>query len=282
MHLYYSKEHFSCINYKTDFSTGFKHKQLAQGSEYETDKTMEHHLVFLIEGQVLIDCNEFHNKHFSAGEILFIPQFSMLRAKILEHMECVVFSYLTPQDLCQKFAMERLYQYAKNIEYNFSSLRIKKIVYIFLTLLNSYLSKQINCFHLHEIKQQELFLLFRTHYSKNELARFFLPMLGKNLDFRSLILKNYAKAKTVKELANICGISPMTFQRRFKEEFKESPYQWLQKERGKIIREKLLDRTIPIKEIIADFDFSSPSHLTIYCKRVFNQTPSEIRKTMLE
>ena len=51
----------------------------------------------------------------------------------------------------------------------------------------------MNCKHLHEIKSMELFLLFRGFYRKEELAYLFHPIVGKSLDFRSLILEKLSE-----------------------------------------------------------------------------------------
>jgi len=59
--------------------------------------------------------------------------------------------------------------------------------------------------------------------------------------------------------------------------FKESPYQWMQKKKAELIREKISESDTPFQEIAMDFDFNSQAHFTSYCKRLFGMTPSKLR-----
>ena len=43
------------------------------------------------------------------------------------------------------------------------------------------------------------------------------------------------------------------------------------------IKNRLLDKTVPIKAIAAEFGFTDQSHLNDYCKQYFNATPLQIR-----
>lgn len=44
-----------------------------------------------------------------------------------------------------------------------------------------------------------------------------------------------------------------------------------------LVREKICDPDIAFREIAMDFGFSSPAHLTCYCKKLFGATPTELR-----
>ena len=111
----------------------------------------------------------------------------------------------------------------------------------------------------------ELFLLFRGFYRKEELAYLFHPIVGKSLDFRSLILENYLKVDQVDGLAKIAGMGRTNFNNKFKEEFGISPHQWLLKQKAKHVRL---------------YKFNSATHFTRFCKQQFGCTPSELLRQL--
>lgn len=76
--------------------------------------------------------------------------------------------------------------------------------------------------HYHQIKRDELFLYLRAGYTKEELAQFFYPILGRDLDFKDFILTNSRKIFDVKDFATQANMSLSTFNRRFKETFNDT------------------------------------------------------------
>ena len=50
-----------------------------------------------------------------------------------------------------------------------------------------------------------------------------------------------------------------------------------QERKAEIVREKVCDPDVAFREIAMEFGFSSPAHLTCYCKRLFGLTPTELR-----
>jgi len=52
---------------------------------------------------------------------------------------------------------------------------------------------------------------------------------------------NYKKARSVKELADLCGNSLSSFKRKFLKEFREPAGSWLQKQINGMIKHKLED-----------------------------------------
>lgn len=94
------------------------------------------------------------------------------------------------------------------------------------------------------------------------------------------MLDNYRNARTVKELARLCGSSLSTFNRKFLKEFREPASEWLQKQINTIIKYKLADEDIPIGNIADELHFSSHAQFCRYCKRNFGYTPGEWRKLL--
>ena len=101
--------------------------------------------------------------------------------------------------------------------------------------------------------------------------------LYKDLAFDTLVRRNYEHAKTVQELANLCGYSLPNFKKLFTKHFDVPPYRWMLQQKSAKIKNRLLDKKVPIKAIAAEFGFTDQSHLNAYCKQYFNATPLQIR-----
>jgi AraC-like DNA-binding protein len=184
-------------------------------------------------------------------------------------------------DFCEKLNLENLSPFVENKEHN-PTLRIVPALNQFLSFLIFCINEGVFCKHFHEIKHKELFFILRFFYTKKELANLFSPIISNNLNFKSVVLGNYLKVNSIKELAQICNHSTSTFNRLFKKNFNESPYTWLQNQKLKYITGKLSDRNIPLAQITDEFGFSSPGHFTIFCKKHLNMTPSQYRNQHLK
>ena len=114
------------------------------------------------------------------------------------------------------------------------------------------------------------------------MINFFSPILNKTVNFKDFVIANYQKVKTVEDLSVLFGCSLRSFNRKFKEHFDDSPYNWILKQRAKHIKAQLLTPDIEFSEIIKEFKFSSASHFSTYCKKQFGITPREIRKSVTE
>lgn len=279
--LYYN-EHLGCDLYKKDFHFGFQHLIFEKDTIIETFDKDKNHLVFYLKGEALVSCNQFVNVLTKEGEMIFLPRSSDCKGEAQTDVELIVLAFDNPVMLCDRVAMESLSPIASTIKYKFEPIELRPMVREFLKLLKKYLRDGLNCSSLHDIKQKELFLLMRTQYTKEECAQFFYHLIGKCLDFKSKVMTYYPRAKTAEELANLCGYERTTFQRLFKEHFGQSPYQWILKQMSNHIYGKLLDKTIPIKQIVEDFGFSSQAHFTLYCKKYFKNTPSEVRNAPIQ
>jgi len=84
---------------------------------------------------------------------------------------------------------------------------------------------------MHCLKQQELLLVLRGIYTKNELIEFFQLVSSSWNSFEEFVLNNYKKVNTVKEFAELYCTSERSFSRKFKHCFNESPYRWMQKKK---------------------------------------------------
>ncbi|MEG2856820.1 helix-turn-helix domain-containing protein [Bacteroides sp.] len=278
--LFYYEEHISCKHYASDVRAGFKFMDIESGTELTNEENDINYLVFITKGEIDILYNQSSHHCFYAGEIFLIPYLSSMSAKALSDVSLMVCLFTKPTNLCTKTEFESLSPLCESIHFTFTGLKIKPMLTLFLELLRRYLQDGISCKHLYEMKHQEMFLLFRIYYSKKELANLFHPIIGRTLDFKEKVIDNYLRCSKVQELADCCGYSVNRFAEKFKEEFHSTPFEWMQKQKTTYIKSRLSDTSLPIKEIVDEFQFASQSHLNTYCKKFFEMTAVELREKL--
>lgn len=281
MKLFYLSEHTSCVNYVSDIQMGFKLTSLPK-SEVVEGKSVKHNtIVFILSGEIELSCNEFFNKKLTKGKIIFLAQGSDVTGRAIKETELLVFIFSSQNiSVCDKCTLNSYLKSSRNNTYEFASLKQKGPIKAFLELMKTYLVTGINCMHLHEIKQKELFILFRAIYTKKELVNFFHPIIGLDLDFKTKILERYHLGYTISEFASELAMTPSSFANKFNKEFGITYHQWMLKQKAKHIKHKLMLHSTTITDIVNEFNFSSASHFTKYCKAQFGCTPIELIKSL--
>lgn len=197
----------------------------------------------------------------------------------VEDTEVMALSYDTISHVCENDS-EEIKSILHNIKYEFCTLEMVPEVIDFSKSLKHYLEDSIKCYYISVSKHIEAFVLFKHYYSIHDVCRFFYPSIHKETSFFNIVMANNTNVNTASELAEACGYKSSNFRRLFKIHFGESPYQWMLKQKAPLIKEQLLNSNIPIKKIVIDFGFADQSHLNSFCKRFFNMTPLEVRKSL--
>lgn len=282
MGLFYIDEHVSCSHYVSDQERGFLLREFEQETILEVERTSSNVILFVIKGELEIAYNEFSKRRIKAHQMIVLPKSCHVHGTAYDNTKVMAFKFTEISHLCNKYSLQNLASHTHSISYNFRAQSIKEPVQKFLELLSFCLADGLNCKYYHELKADEVMILYRVYYTKEELAEFFYPILGLSIDFRALVLSNYRDARTVEELAQKTGYSVSKFKRKFNEEFDEPAYQWMQKQKAKHIKYKLSFETIDFATIIDEFGFSSPAHFSRFCKTQFGKTPSDYRKQLQE
>ncbi|MCD7936560.1 MAG: AraC family transcriptional regulator [Tannerellaceae bacterium] len=279
MKLFYVEEHLACKHYVSDFYIGFNHVHGKAGDVMDLVENNSNYLIFLLEGEMEFSSNVYNNLQVGGGQILFASQDSKCRGKALTDVNYLILSFDNQFTLCDQLALESLLPFASTEPTH--TLEIRPPMQMVLDSIIFFLKHKIQCRHLHSIKQKEIFLIFRTFYTKPEMASFLSPILNRDLDFKAFILKHYQEVKTVEELADLCHVSVRSFNRKFNEYFNDSPYSWILKQRSKHVKTRLADGKTTFADIIKEFGFSSPAHFTTYCKKHFGCSPSKLRRQLV-
>lgn len=277
MGLFYTNEHTSCYNYMKEEDATFRYMELRNGVKINKKEIEKSALVFVLTGRISFSCNQFLNREIKAGEIGLLPVGCSVQGAALEDSSLVVCVFYLETNLCNRYSMKMLASYSKEIVYDFHLLTFAGEVGPFMDLLVAYLRDGINCSHLQEWKKNELFLLFRAYYSKEELAQFFCPIIGENLNFRDLILKNASSVNNVEDLAKRLNYSVSSFKRHFVKHFGVSPYQWQQGQKASRIYQEIKLSDKSFMELSMEFGFSSQQHFSRFCKEQFGTTAKMLR-----
>lgn len=275
--LLYAGEHFSCSKYSHKIEEGFMLKEIPQGDVYiKSDTTSKNHLIAVISGSIEFTYEEYPPRVIKAGEIFMLSRSAVVHSRCIENAQMIILYFEIPTINCEKINFQELREIAKTIECKFNVLPMKNTLALFYLILLDYLQVGANCVHLHSIKQAELLLCLRYFYTKEELASLFYPMLYKTYDFRHLILENYEKVKSVKELVDLSHMSKSVFFAKFQEEFEMSAKQWLMTKLIQKIEYAALEPGITVKELMLKFNFDNLSSFQRFCKDNTGYTPLEL------
>jgi AraC-like DNA-binding protein len=275
MSLLYITEHTSCNNYVSSFNTGFNICNLEKDEKLVPSRIDYNCLIFSLSGTAVLfyDATE---RTLRPNSVVFIPMSRRFEIKADDAYKSIIHYFNMPVELCEKLTFESLATMTESkIFYPLDNIDVLKK---YLLLLEYYLESGARCKHFFEIKHKELLYIFRYFYSKEDIARLFSPILSADIGFKTKVLTNYLKINSIKDLAASCGYSIANFHKLFKQNFGENPLSWLNTRKTEQIKSMLADKSIPIYNIADELGFSSPAHLTVFCKRHLGYTPSNIRE----
>lgn len=279
MNLFYLDEHKACSNYSNAIQEGFIHYRVDAGKSY-ADESKKDCILFLLKGKIALRTGE-RKSMLNSGDMTFIQRYSWCELEFHEESDIIIALFENTVDNCENMNFSRFLPMRDQIKYEMLPMDIRKQLYMYLELLTEYLDSGANCIHFHEIKMKELFWLMRFYYSKLELATFFYPMLGSDYHFRNKVWSNYRKAKSIKELAELCHVSLSSFKKQFNKEFDEPAGRWMHKQMKSAIINKLANENATVSEVAYSLNFSSLSQFTRFYKKNLGCTPTEWRKVNL-
>lgn len=276
--LIYLDKHLDCkVCEGKNNKKGFRFHRSDKGYKNTFQVDNKNMIVFMLEGKAHLACNEYDNVILKKGDIAYLPFQAKCSWESLTDTTVLTLMGQNNMSYCDANAIKQHAELWLDVVPGFKVLPIRPRLYEFITSVINYLEDGITCPNMHKAKESELSVVFRIYYSTEELSSFFLPHVRGTHEFESFVMNNYHKMKGVKEFVDLSGMTVAAFNKKFKEIFDETPYQWLIKQRAKHIYYELASTHKSFAEIAREFHFSDPSHFNKYCKGMFGKSPTQIR-----
>uniref|UniRef100_UPI0040578E97 helix-turn-helix domain-containing protein n=1 Tax=Alistipes sp. TaxID=1872444 RepID=UPI0040578E97 len=268
----------TCHSYTLEPEAGFSLIKLKAGDKLDIKKDEFNCLLFLLSGNFEITSEE--RRDYTVRESHFVFCFRAYHYEVtaLTDVEIVKAHFIAAGAACDMIPFNSIVGKIKKINYKFTQVAVNEPMELLLQSVKMYLENSMKCNHLHRAKIQEMFVIFKFFYSPQIQLRTFYNLFDRNQSFVSLVRNNAPRVKTVEELADICGFSIQHFNNMFKQEFHDTPYSWMQKQRIIEIERLLTETNVPLKSIIKMYSFTNHGHFALFCRKYLKKTPLKIRK----
>lgn len=276
------ESHLSCKYFVQDYKCIFNTSELSPGETKTLCDTGLMLLVFIENGSIRYAINGRAETKSTEDSMLFIDKGDTLKIRATKSpVRISFFKFNKPTKLCENYSLTRLRLHVPD-KMTYPLLPIGEEIHCALSSMIKYFNDGLRCGHILEYKLREIFFILSAYYSPDVLGKFMAPALKEEVSFKEFIMNNHDKVSTVQELAEMRNMSLRVFNKIFKDTFDTPPYQWMLAQKSKIIERKLAQKEIPFSDIIQEFNFSSPSHFTVYCRRQFGMPPSQKRRELIE
>jgi len=292
MDVLYLDEHKTCADYAKDDRPLIERKVIGEGDKWEFNVVADK-LVFIMAGDISVSYDEISNKKVGKGKIILLPMGCKAYFYAIQKTFLIIIRLSHQNNFCEKFSYRQLLKYKRDVILNAVdllsskpgkepdkgySLDMNNCIWVYVNNLDARLRDGLRCTGYFEVKIKELFFLFSSYYTKNELLDFFEPLMHHDQEFSNMVLNNYHKAKNIKDLADLTNYSISGFEKRFKKIFNESPGHWLKQKRSDSLYLEIKISDESFKSLSFRHGFSSISNFNNYCKLHYGKTPGQIRK----
>jgi len=251
--------------------------------QYEPGEKKEHaltftHIILITEGSFLLSYDHFLDHKVDEGKIILLPPGAHFTVRIETRVSILVFRMKEAIRLCEGYDINNILSEKLSKSDRINSLEIKPAIANFISFLIDNLENGLCHEEYLKLKAEELLYLVRSYYPSKELRDFFFPLLSTNAQFHQFVLKYYRKVKTVKEFAELNKCSVSNFDKKFKETFGTSTYQWMQQKKVDLLYHEINATDKSLREIAREQKFLSLPQFSDYCKKHFGYPPGKMRK----
>lgn len=268
----------SCSSNSTLPEPGFYLCTIKAGDTLVIEQDETNRLLFLRSGSFTISSAERSDYTVEESNVLFLSR--AYSYTLVAQSDCsILFARFVTGSLTNEGETYRtIAAEVAKVSYHFAALPIVPVLANLVEATVFYLESNINAAALHRAKIEEMFVIFRHFYSREDFLRIFYSLFNNNMSFRTLVINNAPNAKNVEALAKLCGHSLSHFKLLFSQHFDQTPYVWMQMHRAVEISALLNDTSIPIKSIIKKYGFTSHGHFSLFCRKFLGDTPRSLRR----
>ncbi|MDH6533852.1 AraC family transcriptional regulator [Parabacteroides sp. 52] len=275
MDLLHKQEHFSCFNYEKGQNAQLEILKRPAGMIFERN-LVDTEIVFPMKGRFRLSYGAFIREEIDKGNIMLFPPGSHIKVEALEDVHLIICRLRDVVQLCECISLERLYD-EFGVTKGFHMLEMNERIYTYIDLFVNCVNDGLQCSYYFATKMRELFFMLRGYYTKEQLAAFFSPMLGKDAQFMNLMYKSYRQVKSVQELAEISNYSLSGFKKQFQRVFGTSASEWMSAQKATRVFQDLNNSPLSIKELAERHNFASVSAFSTFCQNKFGMPPGKIR-----
>ncbi|MDR2292677.1 MAG: helix-turn-helix domain-containing protein [Prevotellaceae bacterium] len=239
-------------------------------------------LFFVLKGSCSFFCAKHIDVLLETGSAVLVPPQNKCIMSVKNNIQLMVVHLTVDLNFCNDFPLEALMEIAdrtrktsKHDEQIF--LKTNKIISDYLKHMKQCLSSGIKSTEFFQMKQRELLYYFGKCYNKEELYHFFKPILTSDIAFSKTVYKICEKASSVTAMSKEMNYSLSGFKKRFKRVFGLSAYKWLCQEKSKKLFHEITCSRQTFTQLSYDFGFSSPAHMNNFCRKMFGDTPGNLR-----
>jgi AraC-like DNA-binding protein len=261
-------------------AAGLRNHRLKQKEKYHSEYGRYNYALCLMKGRLVVYSNEALGRTVNAGEMIFFPVSSIMSCEALLPSNFTVIFFKRFTNFCERNYVKELCPLRSQNPYPLSPLELNNTMRDFISDALLYHKKLDKYEEYHSLKCEEFLYLLRTLYDREDVAAFMHPIVSRSVDFRLFVMGNYLKVKNVRELVKISNMKRKTFDREFTEEFGETPYKWLLRQKSKHVRYDLSETNDHMQDIMRRYGFSIPPHFTRFCKDYFGNTPLALRRRL--
>ena len=265
---------------QVDPKTAFTYYEVEAGKEIKNLDIPLNYIIFVLGGALEISCNEFENRRFKSGEMVFILRASSVHIRASKKSKLYIFYFDTLLSSSDRQLFKTYLPDVEKVVYDFRPISIPEPVSLFLRQTICLQQQKVDCINFNSLKHCEFFLLLHHFCPREDFVMFLSPLIGRSLSFRTRVLEKYTNLSSgrVTELADLVGMGRKSFDKHFREEFGISPAKWMQVEKAKHLRLFLTEPGITISDAMDKFYFNSPSHFNRFCHKYFKMSPGVIIK----
>lgn len=271
-----AEEHLACKHYKADISSSFGYFELSAKENLPLLDTKNNAILFIKSGIISVDCANFKNRKFQGGEIILIPSHVDSKIKIEVDCQILICSFDIPLNHCDNLTINRTSQLISAEEFDFSPIPIKETMGMFIDLMIRYVQDKINCEHLQECKQKEIFAIFKCYYTEKELAMLFHGLSTEFYELKSKIFENCNKYSGTQAMADFTGMSRRKFENVFKNIFGDTYANWMLKHNGNILGYTATKPGATMNDLMECCNINSLATLNRICRKCFGCTPGKL------
>ncbi|MEA5006128.1 MAG: AraC family transcriptional regulator [Rikenellaceae bacterium] len=255
------------------FKSGFKELSVKKGSIIDCSELFALVLVCVTKGRIRLLVGHQKEEIFSGRE-MFLMRTGSGMLEVIHNAEIVLLILDDEWGAFYKDLKDQSHIITgKKFLFQLPSLEIKPGLELFLEAL----SDESRMKHYNRNPQDEMRIQLKKTYSKRTLIHFMALLDESVSDFYDFINTNYSRYKGVEELILLSGLTQSTFNRKFREYFGDSPYQWILSRRADQIQRRLIAGGEAIRTIMKDFGFIDASHFNRFCRSMFGKTPTQMK-----